>query len=225
MAHIQLTALPRVLKTESVVAMRDNGRVPGNIYGFEIAPTAVSVDQNAITKTFSQTGETLVIDLDLSGASHPVIITELQRDPITHFITHVDFRRLDVSKKIEAEIPIRFTGISPAIKELGGIFVRSLEELKVFGKPDAMVHFIDVDIAVLKTFEDVIRVSDLNIPAGLEVAVPADHAVATVQPPRSDAEMASLNEAVDVDVTKIEISTEKKLDEADAVAAPEESKK
>jgi hypothetical protein len=118
-------------------------------------------------------------------------------------------------------------GIAPAVKELGGTLVQSLEEIEVMSLPDALVHEIEVDVTKLVTFDDVIRVKDITIPAGIEVKSSLEQAVASVQPPLSEAELAALDSAVDADVSKVEVLTEKK-EEAPAEgaeAAPAADKK
>jgi hypothetical protein len=93
-----------------------------------------------------------------------------------------------------------------------------LEEVEVISLPDALVHEIEVDATKLVTFDDVIRVKDIVVPEGIEIKSDLEQAVASVQPPRSEAEMAALDAAVDADVSKVEVLTEKK-EEAGAEGA------
>lgn len=221
MTHAKLNATPRTLEGRKTDALRAEGQVPAVLYGFGTEPTNITVDRNAFLKAYAAAGESTVLDLDLAGVTHPVLIAEVQRNPLNDFVTHVDFRRVDLSQKIEAKIPLKLTGVSSAIKDLGGTLVQSLDELEVVCLPNALVHKIEVNIASLKTFDDVIRVSDIVIPSGIELKTELDSAVASVQPPRSEAEMAALDAAVDADVSKVEVTTEKK-DEEGADAAKKE---
>ena len=196
------------------------------MYGFETEPKNIVLDRNAFTKVYGQAGESTVVDLEIEGTKHPVLISEIQRDPLTDFITHADFRRVDPKRKIEAKIPLKLVGMAPAVKELGGTLLQTLEEVEVMSLPDALVHEIEVDVTKLATFEDVIRVKDISIPDGIEIKSDLEQAVASVQPPRSEEELAALDAAVDGDISKVEVLTEKKPDEvaaegADAAAAPE----
>lgn len=217
MTHAKLNATPRTLEGRKTDALRAEGKVPAVLYGFGTEPTNITIDRNAFLKAYAAAGESTVLDLDLAGVTHPVLIADVQRNPLNDFVTHADFRRVDLSQKIEAKIPLKLTGISSAIKDLGGTLVQSLDELEVVCLPNALVHKIEVSIATLKTFDDVIRVSDIIIPAGIELKTELDSAVASVQPPRSEAEMAALDAAVDADVSKVEVTTEKKDEEgADA---------
>lgn len=213
MTHTTLKAEARTEMGRKTNAIRAEGKVPAVLYGFGTEPTIITVDNVAFVKALAAAGESTIVDLDVSGTVHPVLIADVQRNPLTTFVTHVDFRRVDMSKKIEAKIPLVLSGISSAVKDLGGTLIQSLEDLEVECLPNALVHDITVSITSLKTFEDVIRVSDLTIPSGMEVKTPVETAIASVQPPRSEAEMAALDAAVDADVSKVEVLKEKKAEE------------
>lgn len=226
MAHVRLAAQPRTERGRKTSVLREAGQVPAVMYGHGTEPMNIVVDRNAFVKVFQQTGESVVIDLEVAGQAHPVLVTEIQRDPLTDFIVNADFRRIDLTKKIEAQIPLHFIGTSPAVKELGGTLIHSLEEIDVLSLPDALVNVINVDIGALATFDDVIRVKDIAVPDGITVNTDPELAIASVQPPRSEEEMAALEGSVDADVSKVEVTTEKKVDEAAAAeaAAPADKK-
>ena len=224
MQHASIQAESRSEKGRKTDVLRAEGKVPAVMYGFETEPKNLVVDRNAFLKVYAKAGESMVLDLEVEGKKHPVIITEVQRNPLNDFVTHIDFRRVDTSRKIEANIPLKLVGESAAVKGLGGTLVQSLEEIEVMAKPDALVSHIDVDISSLNTFDDIIRVSDVKVPEGIEVKTHLDQAVASVQPPRSEEEMAALDSAVDADVSKVEVLTEKKEEPAAEGEAPAEEK-
>jgi large subunit ribosomal protein L25 len=210
MQHAQIEAKIRTIHGRKTNDLRSEGSIPAVMYGFETEPKNITLDRNAFVKVYHQAGESTVVDLSIDGTSHPVLISEIQRDPLTDFITHADFRRVDPKRKIEASIPLKLIGVAPAVKELGGTLLQSLEEIEVMSLPGALVHEIEVDVTRLATFDDVIRVSDVVVPEGIEVRSDIDQAVASVQPPRSEAEMAALDAAVEADVSQVEVLSEKK---------------
>lgn len=218
MQHARIEAKTREARGRKTTALRAEGLVPAVMYGFETEPKNIVVDRNAFIKVYDQAGESTVVDLEIDGKQHPVLIAEIQRDPLTDFITHADFRRVDPKRKIEADIPLKLVGVAPAVKELGGTLVQSLEEVEVMSLPDALVSEIEVDVTKLTTFDDVIRVKDIVIPEGIEIKSNPEQAIASVQPPLSEAELAALDAAVDADVSKVEVLTEKK-EEAPAEGA------
>lgn len=87
-------------------------------------------------------------------------------------------------KKIEADIPLAFEGTPPAVKELGGIMVTPLNSISVKALPQDLVHEFKVDVSVIKTFDDVLRVKDLNIPESFEVLSQPEAAIVLVEEPR-----------------------------------------
>lgn len=225
MTHTMLQAVSREDMGRKTDSLRAAGKVPAVLYGFGTEPANITVDGNAFLKALSAAGESTIVDLDVNGTVHPVLIADVQRNPINDFVTHIDFRRVDMSKKIEAKIPITLVGIPPAVKDLGGTMIQSLEDLEVECLPNALVHDIAVDVTVLKTFEDVIRVADIVVPEGMEVQTAMETAIVSVQPPRSEAEIAALDAAVDADVNKVEVLTEKKEEPAAEGDAPATAKK
>ena len=117
---------------------------------------------------------------------------------------HIDFHQVRMDEEIEANIPLVFVGESPAVKSEGGILVKALDELGVSCLPAHLPHELSVDISVLATFDDQIRVSDIAVPAGVKVSDDPETVVALVERPRSDEEMAALDSKVESDVSKVE---------------------
>ena len=216
MTHTTLHAESRTTIGRKNYVLRAEDKVPAVVYGFGIEPTNITVDRVAFDKAYTSAGESTVVDLDVAGTVHPVLIADVQRNPLNDFAIHADFRRVDLTKKIEAKIPLKLVGVSSAVKDAGGTLVQSLEDIEVICLPNALVHDIAVNIGALATFDDVIRVADITIPEGIEVKTEADTAVASVQPPRSEAEMAALDAAVEADVSKVEVTSEKKDEPAPA---------
>lgn len=198
MANFTINVQSREVGKEKNNSLRAQGIVPAVMYGFDSDSISLAVDRNAMTKLYEEAGESSVIELSLDRKNHPVLIQDLQRDPITDFITHVDFRRIDMSKKVETAIRLEVVGVSPAVKDLGGILVQSLEEIEVSALPSSLVPEIEVDVTSLATFDDVIRVSDLSIPEGMDVLTDMHQTVALVQEPRTQEEMDSLNAPIEM---------------------------
>ena len=224
--HATMNATLRELRGRATEALRAEGAVPAVVYGFGTEPTNIQVDRNAFLKVLAAAGSSTVVDLVVGEKSFQVLIGEVQRNALNDFVTHIDFRAVDPNRKIEAKIPLVLVGLAPAVKELGGTLLQSLEEVEVISLPNALVHEISIDVSRLATFEDVIRVSDIVAPEGVEITTDGEVAIASVQPPRSEEELASLNEVVDTDVSKVEVLKEKKLTpEEEAEAAKKTEKK
>jgi len=210
------------------VVGRDNwktraaGAVPAVVYGPNMEPKSVAVDRKALFSAFREAGESTLVDLLINGDQPlKVLIQDLQYDPMTSEIIHADFRAVDLTKEITANIKLHFVGEAPAIKELGGTMVHALVELEVSALPTALVSSLEVDISKLKTFEDSFKVSDLVLPAGITAINDSNQTIALVAPPRTEAEIADLNKAVEVDVGAVEVEKEKKKEGEEAVEGEE----
>ena len=110
MANITLLAEIRDIKGRKTDSLRREGKVPGVVYGFEIESTNITIDRNEMERFYRLAGESTVLNLEINGENHEVLIQDIQRDAITEFIIHCDFRKLDMSKKIEALIKLELVG-------------------------------------------------------------------------------------------------------------------
>jgi large subunit ribosomal protein L25 len=154
-----------------------------------------------------------------------VIIYEIQKDPVTSNYIHADFFQVRMDEEIEKEVELSYIGEAPAVKELGGVLVKSLDEITVKCLPADLPSEIEVDITVLKTFEDHITVKDLKISPKVKFDIDQETVVALVAPPRSEEELEGLSEKVEEDVTKVEGVIKEEKPEEGEDEKKEESKK
>ncbi len=198
-------------------AVRRAGNIPAVLYGRGIEPQHVEVEYRKFQKLFSESGYTTMITLSVEGKDNrPVFIRDVQFHPLKNTITHIDFYQVRMDEAIRANVPIRFVGESPAVKDLAGTFVRSIDELEVEALPQDLPHDIEVDISSLVDFESVIHVKDIALPKGVTTDRDGEEVVALVQPPRSEEELEALSEEVKEDVENVEGVKEEALAEAGA---------
>jgi large subunit ribosomal protein L25 len=223
METLSLQAKKRTLIGRKTYQLRNEGIIPAVVYGVGIEPINIEVAHNEFAKAFKNAGESTIVELTVGeGKPLHVLIQDTQTDPMQGLYVHADFRAVDMTKKIEAEVKLTFVGESPAVKGLGGTLVHPLDEIRVRALPMDLVSHIDVDVSKLVTFEDQISVKDLPVPEGVEVLEDANATVALVAAPRSEAELAELDKAVDIDVTAVEKVEKEKKEESENV---EEAKK
>lgn len=216
METLTLQAKPRVLKGRKTYQLRNEGIIPAVVYGSGTDPVNVEVNHNEFAKVLKTAGESMLVELAVEGGKTMyVLIQDAQTDPLRDEYTHADFRAVDMSKPIEAEVKLVFVGESGAVKGLGGTLVHPLDEVRVRALPKDLVSHIDVDISALATFEDQILVKDLPVPAGVEILEDEDATVALVEEPRSEEELAELNKAVEMDVNAVEKVEKEKKEEAE----------
>lgn len=219
---LSLTVQPRTKIGKVVDTLRRDRQIPAVLYGHHIDSQPVSIDAGAFDAVYKQAGSSSLIDVQVDQAQ-PVkaLIHAIQRHPTTGRVIHVDLYQVRMTEKLEAEIELNFVGESPAVKELGGILVKALDNVRVSCLPADLVSEITVDISTLATFEDRIHVNDIAVPAGITILDKGDEVVASVTPPRSEAEIASLSDKVEENVESVESS--KKAPAADEEAESESS--
>jgi len=169
--------------------VRLQGMIPAECYGAGRDNVSIQMNYQDFRRAYKTAGATTILDLKVGDdLSVPVLVKDMQYDPISDKITHVDFIAVQMDKVIHARIPFEFVGVSLAIKELGGVLVANLHELEVKCLPKDLIHSIKVDITPLVTFAETIHVKDLVIPAGLTVVSDAKLMVVTVSPPNEEKE-------------------------------------
>lgn len=205
MTKISLQSKERQEVGKKLNRYRKNGLIPAVVYGNKIEPRSLWLNYLEFQKAYRKAGESTIIELGVGEKfKTSVLINGVQTDPVSGKFSHIDFFQISMDQKLEAEVPLEFTGESEAVKNLGGVLVRSLDAVPVSCLPADLPSKIIVDIAALKTFADVIKVSDLGISDKVKILLEKETVVANVAPPRSEAELAGLESKVEEDVTKVE---------------------
>lgn len=196
MQHPQLQVISRtVVGSHKLRQLRDTGQIPAVVYGHVTAAKNITAPRQAFLKVYRQAGASTLVDLVVDGNPPiPALIQEVQVDPVTNDLLHVDFHQVNLKEKITARIRLTFTGTARAVKEAGGVLMTNLSELEVTCLPQDLVSEIPVDIAILKTFNDYIHVEDLQLPPGLTPRLGPKEVVAHVMAPRSEEELQALDQ-------------------------------
>jgi len=164
--------------------------IPAVIYGKDAESQSLKIRKVDFDKIFAAAGESNLIDLDFGTGIVKVLVKDTQRDVLKHTYSHVDFYQVNMKEKITTEIPFHFIGEAKAIKELGGMLMREINELEVECLPNDLVDHIDIDISVLNTFDDVVKIADLVLPKGFRLIHnhPEDVVVMVVEPKAQEVE-------------------------------------
>lgn len=201
-------------------ALRDKGVLPAVIYGRSEESTPIAVDLKTFAKLYKAAGESSVITLKGLGADKQVLIHEVEVDAVSGAPIHADFYAIEKGQKVTVSVPLEFDGVSPAVKDLGGILTKVMHELELTCEPADLPHVIHVDISKLATLDDQIKVSDLTLPKSAEISVDAEEVVAMISVAQDEPE----EPAAAPDLSSIETSVERGKKEEDAPAAEGEAK-
>ncbi|MBI3671485.1 50S ribosomal protein L25 [Candidatus Azambacteria bacterium] len=195
---MKLNAKNRELTGSKVKSLRQNGDVPAVLYGKDFKNVNLALNAKEFFSIYQEAGESTVLDVHIEGdkKDHNVLIHHVDFDPITEGIIHVDFYKVDMNKEVTAKVPLVFSGESEAVKTGNGVLVKSMHDVEVSALPKNLPHEITIDLSILKTFEDVITVSDISVSEGVKIKAHADDVIASVKPPRTQAEIDSLSTEV-----------------------------
>ena len=172
--------------------MRRAGKAPGIVYGGAVAPQPIELDHNALFHALrNEAFHASILSMSLGGAVTKVLLRDVQMHPFKNEILHVDFQRVDESRKIHMKVPLHFANgeNSPAVKESGAIVSHVVTQLDVSCLPKDLPEFIEVDLSSLDVGNSV-HVSALKLPPGVVVVTrgKTDPVVASAVVPKAHVE-------------------------------------
>ena len=181
----ELNCEKRAVKPRSTItALRRQGRVPAVLYGPGSPPTPVSVSGSELRDSLSTASHARIVRLK-SGASdldgRHVIFKEVQRAPVSGTVLHADLYEVDLTRLIQVEVPLKFTGRARGVAD-GGILQPLVRAMTVECLPLEIPEAIEIDVTELGV-HDVIHISAVKVPGNVEPIFDQDYAVVSVLPP------------------------------------------
>src|SRR5215472_2324169 len=218
----ELTVTPREGVGKSVSRrLRRSGKTPGILYG-GASPVNIAVDPREVFRIIhGHEGSTQLLRLTFEGSkdSRMVILRDLQLDPVSENLVHVDLQEVNMDKPIQVTVALHHVGEAIGVRDTQGILEMVLREIQVSTLPGNIPEFIEADVTNL-AIGDVLTVGDLVVPEGVRVLTDRAQAVATVAPPAAEevaAPVVAAPEAVAATPAEPEVLTERKpKEEAEA---------
>ena len=210
MNQLAIDITHRTTVGKKVKKLRQNGKIPIRLFGGGIDPMPMQADASSLGKILSQAGfnSPIFVNFDSSKEENVCFIREIQRDPITEELLHIDLLKVDMSKKVTVEVPVRLFGVPDAVKNLGGILLQSINSIPVSALPLSIPESISVDVSILVDFDKSIRIKDIEFGDGVAPERDPDTLIARVVPPRIDEEVESEEGEIDPDAELTEDSGE-----------------
>ncbi len=196
MDRLSLTADERKVLGKKVKTLRRDGKLPAHVFGKGVEGENVVVTQKDFLKTFHLAGETGVIDLKIGSEKvRPVMVRDVQYDPVSNLPVHIDFYQVNLSQKVKVNVPLVLIGEQPESVKMGeAIVLQTISEIEVEALPTDLVENIEIDITSLAAIDDAITVGQLQFDRSkLTVEVPEEEIVVKLAPAVS-AEMEKLLE-------------------------------
>lgn len=211
MDRVKLQVRPREGRgSKDAKALRAAGDIPGVIYSATTDTQAIVVNARALRQAVSGGLHTILdVTLDGDGPTRPVLIKDLQLDPVRGRVVHIDLHEIRLDQVIQTVIPVHLEGHAEGVN-MGGALNQPVHELHVDALPADLVDFISVDVSALEIGQS-IRLSDLDAPPGVTFTDDLESTViATIAAPVSEDELK----------TEAELEAEAEA-EAEAAAAAE----
>lgn len=161
---MQLIAEKRTKLGKKTKDLRKQRKLPAVIFGKGIESIPITVDLNDFIKVFKEAGETNLIELKYNGNIDKVLVKEAQPHPVTSDFLHVNFHKVDLKEKIQADIPVEVVGEeeNELVKSKEALPLLIINEITVEALPADLPDSFEVNVTGLKEIGDGITISELG---------------------------------------------------------------
>ncbi|MCC8392056.1 50S ribosomal protein L25/general stress protein Ctc [Paraburkholderia sp. MMS20-SJTR3] len=156
--------------------LRNSGKTPGIVYGAGADTQLIELDHNALWHALKkEVFHSSILDLEVAGKSQQVLLRDVQYHPFRQLVLHVDFQRVDASKKLHTKVPLHFMNqeTNPAVKLSSAVISHVINEIEIECLPSALPEFIEVDLAKIEAGQSV-HAKDIPLPAGVALVAHVD---------------------------------------------------
>jgi large subunit ribosomal protein L25 len=209
-----LTAEPRTVIGKQVGAMRRAGSIPAILYGSHVeTPLPLKIDEKTLKMIISKAGQNRLIKLTVdSGEPRLVLTRQVQRNPISGRIVHVDFQEVSMTEKLTTDVSLMLIGTSPAVTRGEGLLIHGINTVQIRVLPSDLIPNIEVDVTGLESLNQSLFVKDLKVSDKIEILTPGDEMVAKVVPVKEEV----IAVEAPVAVSEVEVIKKGKIEEEGA---------
>ncbi len=173
---------------EKISQVKELGDIPAIVYGPGYDSKSLKINAIEFEKIYAGAGTSTMIGLKVdSDEAIQIIIKDVQFNHKNQFV-HVDFYKIDETKKMTAPISLNFIGESEAVEVKKGILSKNLDFIEVECLPSELVSHIDVDLSALKNIGESITVKDLGLPEAFSIKNDDNDSVVSVVEPQKEVE-------------------------------------
>ncbi len=202
-----------------------NGYLPAVVYGREVKNIPLILNYKEFENFFHKITESTIFNLKIEKddkiEEYPVIIRDIQYNPVTDEFIHIDFFQLPMDREITINVPLVFIGESPAEKNEGAVIVKNLHEIEIRTLPKYLIGELKVDLSSIKKIGDEIKIRDLNLPAEIKVEN-FDEIIAIAAEPEKEEIVEEV--ALEEEIEKVKVVKEKEEEEEMKETANKENK-
>lgn len=159
-----------------LMTFRDEGRIPGVIYGKGFESQTVFVNSHNFVQKVKEKG--VLFEVEWKGQTYMVNVDSIQRDPVTHKMWHISLHKLERNAEVTIDLPVVLDGEAAGVK-VGGVVQLVEDRMTVKGRPDAMPEALHIDVSALEVGHK-LHISDIKFPKGVKPwGYEAEYVVAT----------------------------------------------
>ena len=191
MEGLTLATDKREITGKKVAILRRDGITPIHLYGNGIESQSLQCDTATVSKVVLEAGTNIPVTVTVPGNSEENVcfVREVQYHPVTDRLIHVDFMKVDVTRTVRAEVPIIISGLSPAVRNMGGTLLQPLQSVTVEALPMNIPPMFSLNSDLLIDFDTNFYVSDLEAPDNISIINDEEDLVAGVVAPRIEREV------------------------------------
>ncbi len=194
--------------------LRDNGYLPGSVFGKGLEPFSVKVKENDFNNSLHRFGKNYLYTLDLEGKKkYTVMVKDMQQDPITRRILSVNFHQISLSEEMRTTLEIGING-RDEVEARKLLVVKQLDLIPVRGLPQDIPDHIEVDVTGLE-LGDHITIADIEFPKGITVDIEPEHVVLSINDGTTQYEEEDSDETTETAADSVEVIGESENNEND----------
>ncbi len=180
------TVTPRSELGKRSKRLRRQGILPCNVYGRGIDSVALQLPYRDAQALLSEHGLNSLIEIAVEGEDEerPVIVRQVQRHPLSRELQHLDFYQVDLTRQIQANVPVTIVGEAPAVHTYQGILITGMDRVLVQALPADMPSHFEISVDGLEELDDQLTVADLQVGAGIELLSESEIMLVRVARPR-----------------------------------------
>ena len=181
--NVDLQARPREERGKNAARrLRASGMLPAVLYGDgDGVSTALAVPDRVVDYTLQHMGDNALYDIDLGAGGSTARIVDVQRDPVSGRLLHVDFAPVDMQQRIEVTVPLHVVGEAPGTEE-GGVLQQVAYEVQIETLPGDIPQELTLDVSSLGMNEN-LTLADLRLPEGITLVSDPEEVAAIVTAP------------------------------------------
>lgn len=194
MEQLVLTPRQHSVNHEAKKVLRE-GNIPGVVYGKEIGNKTFKVSKLDLEKELTKVGEHGVLSFKIEDTEGTAVIKEVQKNPVSNKIIHIDLEEVAKDQEMETEVFIKFVG-KGLVAGKGGVFQTNKDAVKVVCTAENLPKEIELDVSN-GTIGTVYTCADLKLPAEVKLGEDAANIIASITTDEEMPETADETPAAD----------------------------